>query len=111
MKIFSQGEKKLWPRRTCEKLCASRRAGELRYTFIEDMAGAYESGRGPGDLPRRRLDRGCPTAPCPPAILVPFPHAVDDHQTANAIFSPTPVQLFCCRRMNLSAEKLACCAR
>jgi len=32
-----------------------------------------------------------------PAVLVPYPHAVDDHQTRNAATSPTPGVLCCCR--------------
>ena len=53
--------------------------------FIEDMAGAY----GWADLVLCRagaLTIAEVAAAGVPAILVPYPHAVDDHQTANARF-------------------------
>ena len=45
-----------------------------------------------------------------PAILVPLPHAIDDHQTANAR-SLTSVALPCCcaRLIWMKLVSLACC--
>lgn len=75
--------------------CGARHADEARAayraigvnaqvdTFIDDMAGAY----GQADLVIARAGALTLAELCAagvPSILVPYPHAVDDHQTANA---------------------------
>ena len=74
--------------------------------YIEDMADAY---------------RTCDFAICRagamtvaelacagvPAVLVPFPFAVDDHQTGNAEFLSTAGAAWLVQQKDLSAEKLA----
>ncbi|MHB1214007.1 MAG: undecaprenyldiphospho-muramoylpentapeptide beta-N-acetylglucosaminyltransferase [Thiobacillus sp.] len=42
-----------------------------------------------------------------PAVLVPFPHAVDDHQTGNAAFLADAGAAWLIQQKDLSAEKLA----
>jgi UDP-N-acetylglucosamine--N-acetylmuramyl-(pentapeptide) pyrophosphoryl-undecaprenol N-acetylglucosamine transferase len=42
-----------------------------------------------------------------PAVLVPFPHAVDDHQTTNAAFLAEAGAAWCMQQKELTAEKLA----
>jgi UDP-N-acetylglucosamine--N-acetylmuramyl-(pentapeptide) pyrophosphoryl-undecaprenol N-acetylglucosamine transferase len=42
-----------------------------------------------------------------PAVLVPFPHAVDDHQTTNAKFLADAGAAWCMQQKDLDAEKLA----
>lgn len=42
-----------------------------------------------------------------PAVLVPFPHAVDDHQTANARFLSEAGAAWCMPQKELTAERLA----
>lgn len=42
-----------------------------------------------------------------PAVLVPFPYAVDDHQTTNAAFLAEADAAWCMQQKDLSAEKLA----
>jgi UDP-N-acetylglucosamine--N-acetylmuramyl-(pentapeptide) pyrophosphoryl-undecaprenol N-acetylglucosamine transferase len=42
-----------------------------------------------------------------PAMLVPFPYAVDDHQTTNAAFLVDAGAAWCMQQKDLSAEKLA----
>ena len=42
-----------------------------------------------------------------PAVLVPFPHAVDDHQTGNAEFLADAGAAWLIQQKDLSAEKLA----
>ncbi len=41
------------------------------------------------------------------AILIPFPYAVDDHQTANADFMVRHHAALCCQQSAMNAEKLA----
>lgn len=53
--------------------------------FIDDMAGAYEWAD-LRHLPRRRAHRSRRTRAPASRASVPFPHAVDDHQTMNARF-------------------------
>lgn len=74
--------------------------------YIEDMASAW---------------RDCDFAVCRagamtvaelacagvPALLVPFPHAVDDHQTGNAEFLSTAGAAWLMQQRDLSPEKLA----
>lgn len=78
--------------------------------YIEDMAAAY---------------RACDFAVCRagamtvaelacagvPAVLVPFPFAVDDHQTGNAEFLSTAGAAWLIQQKDLSAEKLAALIR
>ncbi|KVW96242.1 undecaprenyldiphospho-muramoylpentapeptide beta-N-acetylglucosaminyltransferase [Thiobacillus denitrificans] len=80
-------------------------AAEVR-DYIEDMAAAW---------------RDCDFAICRagamtvaelacagvPAVLVPFPHAVDDHQTGNAEFLADAGAAWLIQQKDLSAEKLA----
>ncbi len=64
--------------------------------FIDDMAGAY----GWADLVVCRagaLTVSEVAAAGLAAVFVPFPHAVDDHQTRNAEFLVEPARR-CCRR-------------
>ncbi len=42
-----------------------------------------------------------------PAVLVPFPYAVDDHQTTNAAFLSDTGAAWCMQQKDLTAEKLA----
>ena len=74
--------------------------------FIEDMAGAYAW----ADLVICRagaLTIAELAAVGIASILVPFPHAVDDHQTANARFLANAGAAIVLPESELSAEKLA----
>lgn len=74
--------------------------------FIEDMAGAYEW----ADLVICRagaLTIAELAAAGAASILVPFPHAVDDHQTANARFLANAGAAILLPQTELSAEKLS----
>jgi UDP-N-acetylglucosamine--N-acetylmuramyl-(pentapeptide) pyrophosphoryl-undecaprenol N-acetylglucosamine transferase len=71
--------------------------------FIEDMAGAYEW----ADLVICRagaLTVAELAATGVASVLVPFPHAVDDHQTANANFCRWLAAPSCCRRHEMTPE-------
>jgi len=74
--------------------------------FIEDMAGAYEW----ADLVICRagaLTVAELAAAGVASVLVPFPHAVDDHQTANARFLANAGAAMLLPENQLTAEKLA----
>jgi UDP-N-acetylglucosamine--N-acetylmuramyl-(pentapeptide) pyrophosphoryl-undecaprenol N-acetylglucosamine transferase len=74
--------------------------------FIEDMAGAYAW----ADLVICRagaLTVAELAAVGVPAILVPFPHAVDDHQTANARFLTQAGGAFLLPQTELTPEAVA----
>ena len=74
--------------------------------FIEDMAGAYEW----ADLVICRsgaLTVAELAAAGVASILVPFPHAVDDHQTANARFLSLAGAAILLPQSELSPEKLS----
>ena len=74
--------------------------------FIEDMAGAYEW----ADLVICRagaLTIAELAAAGVPAILVPFPHAVDDHQTGNAKFLVNVGGAFLLPQGELTPESVA----
>lgn len=74
--------------------------------FIEDMAGAYEW----ADLVVCRagaLTVAELAAAGAASILVPFPHAVDDHQTANARFLANAGAAILLQQAELSAERLS----
>ncbi len=74
--------------------------------FIEDMAGAYEW----ADLVICRagaLTIAELSASGSASILVPFPHAVDDHQTANARFLANAGAAILLPQGELTAEKLS----
>jgi UDP-N-acetylglucosamine--N-acetylmuramyl-(pentapeptide) pyrophosphoryl-undecaprenol N-acetylglucosamine transferase len=74
--------------------------------FIEDMAGAY----GWADLVICRagaLTIAELAAAGVASILVPFPHAVDDHQTANARFLSQAGAAMLLPQAELTAERLA----
>ncbi|MFN0299109.1 MAG: undecaprenyldiphospho-muramoylpentapeptide beta-N-acetylglucosaminyltransferase [Burkholderiales bacterium] len=80
-------------------------AGEL-VPFIDDMARAYAN----ADLVICRA--GAMTvaelaAAGVAALFVPFPHAVDDHQTANARYLVDPGAALLIRQSDLSPERLA----
>jgi UDP-N-acetylglucosamine--N-acetylmuramyl-(pentapeptide) pyrophosphoryl-undecaprenol N-acetylglucosamine transferase len=62
--------------------------------FIDDMAA--DTPDRPRNLPRRALhsERPPPVA----SILVPFPHAVDDHQTGTPFLASTGAALLVQRR-------------
>mgnify|MGYP001283602894 CR=1 FL=1 len=96
-------------RQHVEKLRASYAAAGVEADardYIEDMAALYE---------------WCDVAVCRagamtvaelacagvPAVLVPFPHAVDDHQTANAAFLSDAGAAWCMQQKDMTAEKLA----
>src|SRR5690606_2216465 len=74
--------------------------------FIEDMAGAYEWADivicRAGALTIAEL-----AAAGVGSILVPYPHAVDDHQTANARFLANAGAAILLPQSELTAEKLA----
>ena len=75
-------------------------------SFIEDMAGAYEW----ADLVICRagaLTIAELSASGSASILVPFPHAVDDHQTANARFLSNAGAAILLPQGELTAEKLS----
>ncbi|HMA11874.1 MAG TPA: undecaprenyldiphospho-muramoylpentapeptide beta-N-acetylglucosaminyltransferase [Steroidobacteraceae bacterium] len=88
-----------------ENYAAAGVTAEVR-DYIEDMAAEY---------------RACDFAICRagamtvaelacagvPALLVPFPHAVDDHQTGNAEFLSAAGAAWLMQQRDLSAEKLA----
>lgn len=74
--------------------------------FIDDMAAAW----GQADLAICRagaLTIAELSAAGVPAVLVPFPHAVDDHQTANARFLVDAGAAWLEQEAELSPEKLA----
>ena len=74
--------------------------------FIDDMAGAYEW----ADLVICRagaLTIAELAAAGTASILVPFPHAVDDHQTANARFLADAGAAILLPQAELTAEKLS----
>jgi UDP-N-acetylglucosamine--N-acetylmuramyl-(pentapeptide) pyrophosphoryl-undecaprenol N-acetylglucosamine transferase len=80
-------------------------AAELR-PFIEDMAQAY------ADADVAICRAGAITvaelaAVGVPAILVPFPHAVDDHQTTNARYLADAGAAILIQQRDLTAERLA----
>jgi len=74
--------------------------------FVDDMAEAY----GWADLVICRsgaLTVAELAAAGVASVLVPFPHAVDDHQTANAQFLSDAGAALLCQQRDLSAERLA----
>jgi len=75
-------------------------------SFVEDMAGAYEW----ADIVLCRagaLTIAELTAAGVPSILVPFPQAVDDHQTANARFLSQAGGAFLMPQSELTPEAVA----
>ncbi|MDR1062367.1 MAG: undecaprenyldiphospho-muramoylpentapeptide beta-N-acetylglucosaminyltransferase [Azoarcus sp.] len=79
--------------------------GDLR-PFIDDMAGAY----GEADIVLCRagaLTVAELTAAGAASVLVPFPYAVDDHQTANAHFLSSREAAWLVPQPELNPEKLA----
>src|SRR3989475_989320 len=74
--------------------------------FIEDMAAAYAE----ADLvvgPAGRAQGAEIAAAGVASVLVPYPHAVDDHQTANARFLADAGAAILVPESELSAERLA----
>jgi UDP-N-acetylglucosamine--N-acetylmuramyl-(pentapeptide) pyrophosphoryl-undecaprenol N-acetylglucosamine transferase len=87
------------------RIRCGRRSGALR-PFIEDMAGAYEW----ADLVICRsgaLTVAELAAAGVASILVPFPHAVDDHQTGNARFLVNVGGAFLLPQAELTPEAIA----
>ena len=87
-------------------LLASAESSITLLPFIDDMARAYSD----ADLVICRA--GAMTiaeiaAVGVAALFVPFPHAVDDHQTANAAFLTAHDAALAIQQRDLSAEKLA----
>ncbi len=74
--------------------------------YIEDMAAAYQA----CDFAICRAgamtvaELACAGVP---AVLVPFPFAVDDHQTGNAEFLSTAGAAWLMQQRDLTADKLA----
>ncbi|HEX8986389.1 MAG TPA: undecaprenyldiphospho-muramoylpentapeptide beta-N-acetylglucosaminyltransferase [Rhodocyclaceae bacterium] len=101
--VHQSGEKHL------AKLQAGYAAAGVRancVAFIEDMAGAYEW----ADLVICRagaLTVAELSAAGAASILVPFPHAVDDHQTGNARFLANAGAAILLPQKELSPERLA----
>lgn len=74
--------------------------------FIKDMAAAYSW----ADMVICRAGALTVAELCAVglgAILIPFPHAVDDHQTANAQFMVRNQAAICVQQTDLTAAKLA----
>lgn len=74
--------------------------------FIEDMALAY----GNADLVICRAGALTVAELCAvglPAILIPYPFAVDDHQTANAMYLVDKGAAFCMQQRDLTAQSIA----
>ena len=74
--------------------------------FIEDMASALSS----ADVVISRAGASTVTeiaAAGVASFLVPFPYAVDDHQTANAQFLASPSAAWICQQRDLTPEGLA----
>jgi UDP-N-acetylglucosamine--N-acetylmuramyl-(pentapeptide) pyrophosphoryl-undecaprenol N-acetylglucosamine transferase len=88
-----------------ENYAAAGVEAEVR-EYIEDMATAYRA----SDFAICRAgamtvaELACAGVP---AVLVPFPHAVDDHQTGNAAFLSEAGAAWLMPQRDLSAEKLA----
>jgi UDP-N-acetylglucosamine--N-acetylmuramyl-(pentapeptide) pyrophosphoryl-undecaprenol N-acetylglucosamine transferase len=101
--VHQSGEKQL------DQLNANyQRAGVTAHAvaFIEDMAGAYEW----ADLVICRagaLSIAELAAAGVASILVPYPHAVDDHQTANARFLANAGAAILLPQTELTAERLS----
>ena len=95
--------------RHLEELMSSYAAAGIQahcVSFIEDMAGAYEW----ADLVICRagaLTIAELAAAGVPAILVPYPHAVDDHQTGNAKFLVHAGGAFLLPQAELTPEAVA----
>jgi UDP-N-acetylglucosamine--N-acetylmuramyl-(pentapeptide) pyrophosphoryl-undecaprenol N-acetylglucosamine transferase len=101
--VHQSGEKHLEALRTSYR--EARVEGEL-VAFIDDMARRYAE----ADLVICRA--GAVTiaelsAGGMPSILVPFPHAVDDHQSANARFLADRGAAILLRQKDMTAQKLA----
>ncbi len=101
--VHQAGEKHLEPLK--QNYLAAGVEGEL-LAFIDDIARRYAA----ADLVICRA--GAMTiaelaAGGMPSILVPFPHAVDDHQTANARFLADKGAAILIQQKDLNAERLA----
>jgi UDP-N-acetylglucosamine--N-acetylmuramyl-(pentapeptide) pyrophosphoryl-undecaprenol N-acetylglucosamine transferase len=79
------------------ELCGGRRGGERA---VHRRHGGGLCRRRPGDLPRRRHDRVGVAAAGVASVFVPFPHAVDDHQTTNASSCRSRAPRCWCNRTN-----------
>lgn len=78
--------------------------------FIEDMAEAYNW----ADLILCRAGASTIAELCAiglGAILIPYPHAVDDHQTANAAYMVDGNAAICIQQRELTPERLAAIVR
>lgn len=102
--IFHQSGDKLWE----AAKTAYHQAGIAvnLQPFVQDMAGAYQW----ADLVVCRAGALTVAELCAAgvgAILVPYPHAVDDHQTANAAFMVEGGAALCIQQRELTAAGLA----
>lgn len=101
--VHQAGEKQIEALRAA--YAAAGVEGDLR-PFIDDMAAAYAQ----ADLVLCRagaLTIAELTAVGAASVLVPFPHAVDDHQTANAQFLSSREAAWLMPQTGMSPEKLA----
>lgn len=74
--------------------------------FLEDMAAAYAN----ADMVLCRAGALTVAEVCAaglPAIFIPYPYAVDDHQTANAKFMVDKNAALCIQQTELTPERLA----
>ncbi|MFI4978968.1 MAG: undecaprenyldiphospho-muramoylpentapeptide beta-N-acetylglucosaminyltransferase [Nevskiales bacterium] len=111
--LLPEGERPQVVHQAGEKHLAALQAGYERagvratcVAFIDDMAGAYEW----ADLVICRagaLTVAELAAAGVASILVPYPHAVDDHQTANARFLANAGAAILLPQNELTAEKLS----
>lgn len=89
-----------------KKLYESIGIGATVLPFVEDMAAAYRD----ADMVLCRAGALTISELCVAglgAILVPFPHAVDDHQTANAKFMVEAQAALCIQQRELTEKQLA----
>jgi UDP-N-acetylglucosamine--N-acetylmuramyl-(pentapeptide) pyrophosphoryl-undecaprenol N-acetylglucosamine transferase len=101
--VFHQTGEKLFS--TTQKLYESKQISANLVPFVEDMASAYNW----ADLVICRAGALTIAELCAAglgAVLVPYPHAVDDHQTANAQFMVQHNAALCLQQNELTAERL-----
>src|SRR5579883_804129 len=95
---------------TAKSLYESRNVAATLTPFIEDMAKAYAW----ADMVLCRAGALTVAELCAAglgAILVPFPYAVDDHQTANAQFMVKQDAAICIQQSALTPDRLAVIVR
>ena len=74
------------PSPRCDERYRSRGVAADVVAFIDDMARALRRGRSRSSAAPARPRSPSSPRRASPRVLVPFPHAVDDHQTRNARF-------------------------